>query len=80
MPEFGGQESQFVTCRIASRHAVLRVLVGHIGPPPEAPLAESSVSEVCLETCMNIFGRGALFAEKPTDDFLVGLHPLKEKL
>jgi hypothetical protein len=51
-----------------------------LAPPPEAPLAVSSVSEVYLETCVNVFGRGPLLAEKPNDYFLVGLHPLKEKL
>jgi hypothetical protein len=51
-----------------------------LAPPPDAPLAVSSVSELCLETCANVFGRDALLAEKPNDDFLVALHSLNEKL
>jgi hypothetical protein len=52
-------------------------------PPPDAPLAVlavSSVSEMCLETSVNIFPRNALLAEKPNDDSLVVVHPLNEKL
>jgi hypothetical protein len=47
--------------------------------PPDAPLAVSSVSELCLETCANVFGRDALLAEESNDDLLVVLHPLNEK-
>jgi hypothetical protein len=31
MPEFGRQENQLVACRIAPRHAGLRVLAEHTG-------------------------------------------------
>jgi hypothetical protein len=49
-----------------------------LAPPPNAPLAVSSVSELCLETCVNVFGREALLAEKANDDCLIVLHPLNE--
>jgi hypothetical protein len=50
-----------------------------LAPPPEALLTVSSVSELYLETCVNVFGRDALLAEKPSDDSLVVLHRLVEK-
>jgi hypothetical protein len=50
-----------------------------LAPPPDAPLAVSGVSELCLETCVNVFGRDIRLAEKLNDDSLVGLHPLNEK-
>jgi hypothetical protein len=37
-------------------------------PPPDAPLAVSNVSELCLETCVNVFGRDTFLAEKPNHD------------
>jgi hypothetical protein len=46
---------------------------------PDAPLAVSSVSELCFETCVNVLGRDVLFARKPNNDHLVVLHPLNEK-
>jgi hypothetical protein len=52
-----------------------------LAPPPHAPLralAVRSVSELCLETCVNAFGRDAFLAEKPNDDSLVVLHLLNE--
>jgi hypothetical protein len=36
-----------------------------LGPPPDAPLAVSDVSELCLKTCVNVFRQDALLAEKP---------------
>jgi hypothetical protein len=51
-------------------------------PRPDAPLAVlavSSGSEMCLETCVNVFGPDALLAEQPNDDSLVALHPLNAK-
>jgi hypothetical protein len=53
-------------------------LLNILAPPPAAPLAVSSVSELCLDRCVNAFGRDALLAEKPNDDCLVVLHLLKE--
>jgi hypothetical protein len=50
-----------------------------LAPPPDTPLAGSSVSELRLEVCVNVFERDALLAEKPNDEFLVILHPLNEK-
>jgi hypothetical protein len=61
---------------------ILAVLPNMLAPPPEAPLAVLVVrclSELCLETCVNVFGRGALFAENPSDDSLAILHPVNEK-
>jgi hypothetical protein len=57
---------------------VFASLPNTLAPPPDAPLAVSSVSELCLETCMNVFGREALLAEKPNHDSLVVLHSLNE--
>jgi hypothetical protein len=48
-------------------------------PPPDALLAVNGVSELCFETCANVFGRDALLAEKLNDNSLVGLHRLNEK-
>jgi hypothetical protein len=42
-------------------------------PPPDARLVVSSVSELCFETCVNIFRREVFLAEKPNDDSLVDL-------
>jgi hypothetical protein len=78
MPEFGCQESQVVACRIALHHTGLCAFAKHTGTTPDAPLAGSSISELCLETCMNVFGRNTLHAEKPNDGSLVVLHPLSE--
>jgi hypothetical protein len=47
-----------------------------LASPPDAPLAVNSVSELCFETDVNVFGRDALIPEKPNDDPLVVLHPL----
>jgi hypothetical protein len=69
-----------VACRIAPRHADLRVFAEYTTPLPDGPLSVSSVSELCLETCVNVFGRDAPFAEKPNDDSLARLDPLNEKL
>jgi hypothetical protein len=66
-----------VARRIAPRHAGLRILAEHTGTT--APLAVSNVSELCFETCVNVLGRGAPFAEKLNDDPLVVLHQLNEK-
>jgi hypothetical protein len=33
-----------------------------LAPPPDAPLTVSSLSELCLETYVNVFGRDALLA------------------
>jgi hypothetical protein len=59
---------------------VVASLPNRLAPPPDSPLAVSSVSKLCPETCVNVFGRNALLAEKPNDDSLVVLHPLNEKL
>jgi hypothetical protein len=51
-------------------------------PTPDtllAVLAVSSVSELCFETCVNVFWREALLAEEPNDDSLVVPHPLNGK-
>jgi hypothetical protein len=47
---------------------------------PDAPLAVSSVSKLCLETCVNVLGQDVPLAEKQNDDSLTVLHPLNEKL
>jgi hypothetical protein len=47
--------------------------------PADVPLAAGSVSGMCLETCVNAFGRDALLAEKLNDDSLLVLDPLNEK-
>jgi hypothetical protein len=49
-----------------------------LAPSPDDPLAGSGVSELCLETCMNVFGRDALLAGKPNDDSPFVPHPLNE--
>jgi hypothetical protein len=67
----------------ARSHPVMQAfasLPSLLPPPPDSPFAVSSVSELCLEMGLNIFGREALLAEKPNDDSLIGLHPLNEKL
>jgi hypothetical protein len=79
MPEFGCQENQRWP---AGPHFVMQVfasLPNILVPPLDALLAVSRVSELCLETCMNLFGRDALRAEKHNDDSLVVLHPLNEE-
>jgi hypothetical protein len=58
---------------------VFTFLLNILAPAPDAPLAVTSVSELCPEPCVNIFGRDALLAEKSNDDCLVGVHPLNEK-
>jgi hypothetical protein len=75
MPEFGCQESQLVTCRIALRHTGLRVVAEHTGTTAGRFARLSSVSELCV----NVFGRDVLLAAKPNNDSLVVLHPLNEK-
>jgi hypothetical protein len=65
----------------AESHLVMQIfafLLNILAPPPDAPLAANSVSELCLETCVNVFRRDALLAEKPNDSSLVILHPLNE--
>jgi hypothetical protein len=79
MPEFGYQESQLVACRIAPRHAAFASLQNILAPMSDALLAVNSISKLCLEMCVNVFGRRALLAEKPNDDSLVVLRPLNEK-
>jgi hypothetical protein len=78
MPEFGCQETQLVARQIAPRHAGLRVLAEHTGTTAQRS-PRCSVSELCLETCVNVLGRDAPFAEKPNDHTPVVLHPLNEK-
>jgi hypothetical protein len=66
----------------AGSHIVMQILASLpniLAPPPDAPLAVSSVSELCLETCVNVFGLDAFLGEKPNDDSLVVLHPLNKK-
>jgi hypothetical protein len=68
----------------ARSHLVVQVfasLPNILGAPPDAPLAllaASSVSELCLETCVNVLGRDALLVKKPNNDSLVVVHPLIE--
>jgi hypothetical protein len=38
-----------------------------LAPPPDPPRAVSSVSELCVETCVNLFGRDTLLEEMPND-------------
>jgi hypothetical protein len=47
--------------------------------PLDGALTVSIISELCLETCVNVLGRDALLVEKPNDDSLVGLRPFNEK-
>jgi hypothetical protein len=49
-----------------------------LAPPPDAPLAGASVSELCLKNYVNVFGLDAFLAEKPNDGPLVLLHPLND--
>jgi hypothetical protein len=71
---------------LAGSHLVMQFfasLPNILIPPPDASLAVlavNNVSELCLETCVNVFGRDALLAEKPNDNSLVILHPLNDKL
>jgi hypothetical protein len=58
---------------------VFASLSNMLAPPPDARLAVSSVSELRLETCVNVFARDALLAEKPNDDSLLVLRSLNEK-
>jgi hypothetical protein len=63
-------------------HLVIQVfasLPNILVPRPNAPLALSGNSELCLETPVNVFGRDALLAEKLNNDSLVVLYPLNEK-
>jgi hypothetical protein len=67
----------------AGLHLVMQIfpsLPNMLAPPPDASLAENSVSELWFEPCLNIFGRGAPLAEKQNDDSLIAVHPLNEKL
>jgi hypothetical protein len=70
----------------ARLHFVMQIFASlptMLAPPLDAPLAVltvHSVSELCLETCVNVFGRDVLLAEKPNDHSLVVLSPLNEKL
>jgi hypothetical protein len=71
-----------VNGRPAGSHLVMQVfasLPNILEPPPDAPLAVSGVSELCFETCVNVFGRGALLSAKPNNNYLVVLHPLNEE-
>jgi hypothetical protein len=66
----------------AGSHLITQVfasLPNVLVPPPDAPLAESSVSKLWLETYVNVFGRDALLAEKPNGDSLVLFRPLNGK-
>jgi hypothetical protein len=70
-----------VNWRPAGSHLVMQVftpLPNILAPPLDALLAVSSVSELCLEMCVNVFERHAVLAEKPNDDSLVELHPVNE--
>jgi hypothetical protein len=58
---------------------VLASLPDIIAPPPDARVAVNSVSQLCLETCVNVFGRDVFLAEKPNDDSLGVPHPSNEK-
>jgi hypothetical protein len=76
-------EVKKVNWRPAGSHTVMQIfasLTNILASRPDAPLAVSSVSELCVEICANVFGRDALLAEKLNDDSLVVLHPLNEKL
>jgi hypothetical protein len=65
----------------ASHFAILvfASLSNILTPPPETPLAVSSVSELCLDMYINVFERDALLVEKLNDDHLVVLHLLNKK-
>jgi hypothetical protein len=57
----------------AGSHLVMQVFApwpNILALPPDAPLAVNNVSELCLETCVNVFGRDAVLADKPNDDSL----------
>jgi hypothetical protein len=65
----------------AGSHFVMQIfasLPNILPAPPDAPLAVSSVSELCLETCVNVFGQEVLIAEELNDDCLVVLLPSNE--
>jgi hypothetical protein len=57
---------------------VFAFLPNILEPPPAAPLALSSLSKLCLETCMNVFGRDALLADKPNDNSFIVPYPFNE--
>jgi hypothetical protein len=79
MPEFGVKK---INQWPVGSHFVMQVfasLPNIPGPPPDTQFTVSNVSKLCLETCVNVFGRDTLLAEKLNDDSLVGLHPLNEK-
>jgi hypothetical protein len=57
---------------------VFAFLPNRLAPPPDAPLALSSVSELCLETCMNVFRRDVLFADKLNENSLIVLYLFNE--
>jgi hypothetical protein len=79
MPEIGCQEVNWCP---AGSHLVMQVfasVTNILAPLRDAPLAVNSVSELCLETCVNVAGRAAPLAEKSNDDSLVALHLLNEK-
>jgi hypothetical protein len=66
----------------AGSHLVIQAftsLPNILAPPLNAPLAVCSVSELCLEMYVNVFGRDALVAKKPNNNSLVMFHPLNEK-
>jgi hypothetical protein len=82
---FPNSDVKTVNWRPAGSHLFMQVfasLPNILAPPSDDPLAVltvSSVSELCFERCVNVFGQDALLAEKPDDDSLVVLHPLNEK-
>jgi hypothetical protein len=66
----------------AGSHLIMPIFVSLpniLAPPSHTPLAVSSVSELCIEKCVNVFGRDRLLAEKPNDTSLVVLHLLNGK-
>jgi hypothetical protein len=69
----------------AGSHLVMQLFASlsniRVSPPdaPPAALAVNTVSELYLETCVNVFARDALLAEKLNNNSLIVLHPLNKK-
>jgi hypothetical protein len=79
--QYQNSDDKKVNWRPARSYLVMPIgasLPNRLGPPPDAPLAETSVSELCLKRCVNVLGRAGLLVEKSNDDLLVVLDPLNE--
>jgi hypothetical protein len=74
VPQYQNSDVKKVNWRPPEPHFVMQIfafLPNILAPPPHAPLAilaVSSVSELSLETWVNVFGRDVLLAARQNDD------------